>query len=131
MAAARTRDRDRADRLTEPGVNEVHLVGRVAATATTRTLPSGDVVTLLRLVVERPASHRHSDRSPTVDTLDCAVWSPGIRQRVESLQPGTVVEVDGALRRRFWRSPAGPASRYEVEVLRLRRLTAARPRESD
>jgi single-strand DNA-binding protein len=34
---------------------------------------------------------------------------------------GTEVEVRGSLRRRFWRSPTGPASRYEVEVRSLRR----------
>jgi len=33
-----------------------------------------------------------------------------------------VLEVEGALRRRFWRMGAGAASRSEVEVLRVRRL---------
>ena len=35
-----------------------------------------------------------------------------------------MVEVEGVLRRRFWRGAAGPASRYEVEVVALRRLPA-------
>ena len=35
----------------------------------------------------------------------------------------SVVEIEGTLRRRFWRSAGGPTSRYEVEVVALRRLT--------
>jgi len=38
---------------------------------------------------------------------------------------GDIIEIDGALRRRFWRTPGGPVSRYEVEVRKARRLTAA------
>lgn len=104
-------------------VNEVHLVGRVAAAAASRVLPSGDVVTLLRLVVDRPPAARRSVRAPTNDTLDCAIWTARIRQRAERLEPGSVVEIDGALRRRFWRTAGGAASRYEVEVRSLRRVT--------
>jgi single-strand DNA-binding protein len=35
---------------------------------------------------------------------------------VSSWQAGDEVEVVGALRRRFFRTAGGPASRYEVEV---------------
>jgi single-strand DNA-binding protein len=108
-----------------PSANEVHLIGRVAATVASRTLPSGDIVTVLRLVVARPPAARRSTRTPSADTVDCAIWTAKIRQRAEKLQPGTVVEVDGALRRRFWRTPGGAASRYEVEVYGLRRMAAA------
>lgn len=104
-------------------VNQVHLVGRVAAPAASRILPSGDTVTVLRLVVDRPPPSRRSQpRAPTTDTVDCAIWTARLRQRAAALSPGTIVEVDGALRRRFWRSGSGPVSRYEVEVAGLRRL---------
>jgi single-strand DNA-binding protein len=106
-------------------VNEVHLVGRVAAAPASRVLPSGDTVTLLRLVVDRPPGTRRGVRGPSNDTLDCAIWTARIRQRAERLEPGSVVEVDGALRRRFWRTAGGAASRYEVEVRSLRRVAAA------
>jgi single-strand DNA-binding protein len=101
--------------------NEVRLVGRVATGATTRELPSGDTVTVLRVVVARPPRARRP-RGPSSDTLDCAVWSARLRQRAARLPPGTLVEIQGALRRRFWRTPTGSASRYEVEVISLRRL---------
>lgn len=105
--------------------NEVRLVGRVATGATTRELPSGDTVTMLRVVVARPPRARRP-RGPSSDTLDCAVWSARLRERAARLPPGALVEVQGALRRRFWRSPTGSASRYEVEVVSLRRLPPAR-----
>ena len=106
-------------------VNQVHLVGRVAAPAASRILPSGDTVTVLRVVVDRPPPTRRSPpRAPTTDTVDCAIWTARLRQRAASLATGAIVEVDGALRRRFWRSGSGPVSRYEVEVAALRRVPA-------
>ena len=39
------------------------------------------------------------------------------------LGPGDVVEVTGALRRRFFRGGGGVQSRYDVEVSALRRMT--------
>jgi single-strand DNA-binding protein len=109
------------------GLNEVHLIGRVAAAPESRELPSGDEVCLLRIVVPRPSPPRRapggrSSRAPTVDTLDCAVWTAALRRKVQGLDAGTTVEISGSLRRRFWRSPGGAASRYEVEVQSVRRV---------
>ena len=90
-----------------PGhLNEVHLVGRLAIAPTTRELPSGDVLLSLRLVVGRVGGRKGAPpRSPTVDTLDCAVWRADVRRRALSLQPGETIEIHGALRRRFWALP--------------------------
>ena len=101
-------------RVDEPEpVNEVRLRGRWTA-ATARTLPSGDEVVTARLVVPRA--------STGVDTIDCAVWKSGLRSRALKVVDGTTMEVEGSLRRRFWRTPGGPASRYEVEVTAMRRV---------
>lgn len=105
--------------------NEVLLVGRVAAAPTTRELPSGDVVVVCRLVVSRPAvrAPRRVARAVSLDTIDCAAWSAAARRAVLAWEAGDLVHVTGALRRRFWRTPGGAASRYEVEVARGRRLS--------
>lgn len=103
-----------------PDDNQVRLTGTVAASPQRRVLPSGDEVVTVRLVVRRPPSTREG--APTVDTVDCAAWRAGVRRTVSSWAAGEQVAVEGALRRRFWRSPSGPASRYEVEVERGRRL---------
>ncbi|HET7476841.1 MAG TPA: single-stranded DNA-binding protein [Dermatophilaceae bacterium] len=110
-----------------PGVNEVTLRGRVSGSPTAKQLPSGDVVLLMRLVVPRPpaAAQRNGGRNQ-VDTIDVAVWTPAQRRKALRLTDGDVVHVRGALRRRFWRSPGGLASRYEVEADLIER--AATPR---
>jgi single-strand DNA-binding protein len=129
-AQARTPSRAAATPAAEPPVNEVHLVGRLAAPPESRELPSGDVLVSFRLVVGRGpvrgARRGASARTPTVDTLDCAVWRTDLQRRAARLDEGDVLELHGSLRRRFWRSGTGtPASRSEVEVLRLRRVATA------
>ena len=109
-----------------PSCNEVVLVGRVAAPAEERTLPSGDVLATWRLVVDRPPPRRpvrEGARPVTVDTLDCVAWTGRLRQSARRLQAGDVVRVEGALRRRFWRGGAGASSRCEIEVDSVRRLS--------
>ena len=104
------------DRPTPAHRNEVRLIGRVSARATRRELPSGDIVVGARLVVERDARTLRG-RAARVDAIDCVAWSEECHQAMESWQLGDVVEVAGALRRRFRRIDGGPPiSRYEVEV---------------
>lgn len=109
-------------------LNEVRLIGRLSAPPVVKELPSGAAVVQLRVVVARPAGTRPkqatgASRSPTVDTIDVACWSAVTRRRVSACQGAEFVEITGALRRRFWRGPAGVASRYEVEAesIRVRR----------
>ncbi|KQX66827.1 hypothetical protein [Angustibacter sp. Root456] len=87
-----------------------------------RELPSGDRLVTARVVVARPEGG--------VDALDCAVWPPGLRRRVLAWADGTQVEVAGSLRRRFFRTPAGAASRYEVQVQQIRRAPGPRGRRA-
>jgi single-strand DNA-binding protein len=102
------------DQAATEAVNEVRLVGRVSAAAEERSLPSGDSVWTFRLVVDRPLD-RARPRS-SVDTLDCAVWGGRARRSARALRAGDVVEVRGAIRRRFFQTAHGAASRVEVEV---------------
>ncbi|MBB6625689.1 single-stranded DNA-binding protein [Nocardioides sp. KIGAM211] len=95
-------------------VNEVRLVGRISQAPEQRTLPSGDVVWTFRVVVARPAAQVRSRQS--VDTLECAVWGGRVRRSVAGWGAGDVVEVSGALRRRFFRAGGATASRVEVDV---------------
>lgn len=101
--------------------NEVRLTGRVSAAPEERVLPSGDRLWTFRLVVERgrPVGRQ------TVDTLDCAAWSGRTRRSVAGWRPGDVVQVEGALRRRFYRAGGATASRVEVEVVAARVIRRA------
>jgi single-strand DNA-binding protein len=115
----------------------VHLRGRVGAAAEERSLPSGDVIVTFRVVVARPpargggtgaarpAGESRGTRA-TVDTLDVVCWAAAPRRAAGRLEPGDVVEVEGALRRRFFGVAGGRASRYEVEAGRVRRVSGGR-----
>lgn len=98
--------------------NEVVLTGRLAAAPAERTLPSGDRLLAFRLVVDRPPDAR----APRLDTLDCVAWRPALIRSGRTWRPGDVVEVSGALRRRFWRAGGTPVSRCEVEVVTAKRV---------
>ena len=112
--------------------NEVLLVGRVPAAPEERVLPSGDLLVTWRVVVGRVPTRRPAEgvRAPTVDTLDCVAWTASARRAASALVADDVVEVSGALRRRFWRAGAGAASRCEVEVSSVRRVSRRPPRRA-
>lgn len=95
-------------------VNEVRLVGRLSAEPAELTLPSGDTLWTFRLVVERPGAA--GGRGQQLDTLDCAVWGGRVKRSVATWREGDLVEVTGAIRRRFYAAGAAKVSRYQVEV---------------
>jgi single-strand DNA-binding protein len=105
--------------------NEVRLVGKVSAAPEELVLPSCDVLVKLRVVVRRPPG---GVSTQVVDALDCAAFSSRARRAVGRWRRGDVVEVEGAVRRRFFRVAGIPASRFEIEVTKgrvVRRAPAA------
>lgn len=113
---------------TSDAVNTVLLVGRVTAGPEVRTMPSGDELVQLRVVVSRP--RRRGDTRTQVDAIDIACWSARTRASALRLTEGDTVEVEGSLRRRFFATPTGRVSRYEVEAKRLRRRRTDDPSAS-
>ena len=67
------------------------MVGRLAAAAVPRALPSGDEVVSWRLVVERPAGS-----TPSSDTVNCSAFGARVRGQALGWEPGEVIEVSGA-----------------------------------
>jgi single-strand DNA-binding protein len=101
--------------------NALELVGRLSGEPQERELPSGDRLVTFRLVVEREQRPGAAGKSRArVDTLDCVAWGARVRRNALGWQDGCTLEVAGALRRRFRRTPSGPTSRVEVEVVRAR-----------
>ena len=96
-------------------LNDLLLRGRVSNEAISKELPSGDKVVEFRLIVTR------SERTG-VDTLDIAAWSAKVRKIALSLEADDWVEVSGSIHRRFWQSPAGVASRWQVEADEIVRI---------
>jgi len=110
---------------TTTDLNRVELIGRVSAVLPSRTLPSGDEVVSFRLVVRRSRAARRGSRQ-SVDTFDCDAWTSAARKAVQRLVVDDVVRVEGVLRRQFFQSATGPASRVNVDVTRVRRESSIR-----
>ena len=105
-------------------LNTITLVGRLAAPAEHRELPSGDSLWTWRVIVNRPPRRRKDDDGKTqVDTIDCATYAKPLGRKVSGWSAGDVVELSGGLRRRFFRTATGAASRYEVEIDAATRLS--------
>ena len=120
-AAVMTEQLSTSSGLASGHVNTVTLVGRVSAAPDLRDLPSGDRLVTLRIVVDRPPVRGSTKRA--VDVIDVACWSKRTQRTATSLGPDDAVRVEGSLRRRFFATGGGRASRYEVEASRLARVT--------
>ncbi len=93
----------------KPSTNEVTLSGCIAAPVVTATDETRFIVE-----IRDDAGHKSS--------VDCTSASPRVRQTLARLGVGSRVHLSGRLRRRFWRSAQGVASRLVVDVNTLRRL---------
>lgn len=95
-------------------LNDVALRGWVTTIATERELPSGDVVVQFRIAITRSEGG--------VDTIDLESWSAKSRRTALSLKDGEWVEISGSIRRRFWKSANGLASRWQVVTNEIKRI---------
>jgi single-strand DNA-binding protein len=119
---AMSQDVDKAGEL-----NQVMLRGRVTSAPEGRTLPSGTAIVAFRVAVGRDKTHMTAGSRQTSDWVDCVAWGPRPKRSVASWQVGDLVEIQGALRRRYFRRDAAlPNTRVEVEVLRGKVLTRGR-----
>ncbi|MFD0886628.1 single-stranded DNA-binding protein, partial [Streptosporangium algeriense] len=98
--------------------NEVTLVGRLPEAVRVRSLQSGGTLGTWRMIVRR----RGRGRGSQVDTIPCASFEPEVTVTAAEWLADDMVEVEGALRRRWWGSEGSKSSGYEVEVRSARRL---------
>ncbi len=94
-------------------LNSVFLRGRLSMVPEHRELPSGVVLTRWRLAVRRPDDHPGSQRA---DAIECVTFEDDVRAIVSGWRLDDIVEVEGAVRRRWWHG----GSRYEIEVCTAR-----------
>ena len=101
-------------------LNQVALVGRLSGEAKEKVLPSGSKVVEFRLIIEREKDRSGSKQ--LVDTIDIATWSAIGRKTALKLDENAWISVTGAIRRRFWQSPTGLASRWQVEASEIKSI---------
>jgi single-strand DNA-binding protein len=99
--------------------NDVVLRGRLSAPPELRPLPSGDTLLLFKLVVRR---ENPRPRGPKADVITCVSLLPALQRYATAWTTDDVVEVEGALQRRFWRTPTGTAVAYEVNCRHGRKV---------
>lgn len=110
-------------------MNEVRLAGRLSVAPQVKELPSGDEIVQLRVVVPRRTRRKATPTAkagPSQDTIEVTCWSKRTRTRAAAFGKDDEVEVEGSLHRRFFTTPGGPQSRYEVEATALRRAKVPR-----
>lgn len=105
--------------------NRVVLRGRISSAPTERQLPSGDLILTFRVVVARATTPMTAKSRQTSDWVDCVAWGGRVKRTVGRWRPGDLVELEGALRRRFFRAAGQTSTRVEVEVLAGRVLERA------
>ncbi len=104
--------------------NTVVLRGRVSSAPAERELPSGALITTVRLSVARARTPMTAGSAQSTDWVDCTAWTSRTRRAVGGWKSGDQVEVTGALRRRFYRAGERSGTRLEVEMLSARRAGA-------
>ena len=57
-----------------------------------------------------------------VDTLDVGVWRKDLQKKSLTLVGEQFVNVKGAIRRSFWSTPNGLASRYQIEAFEIEKM---------
>jgi single-strand DNA-binding protein len=113
--------------------NEVVLCGRVSVPADERHLPSGDTIMTTRVIIDREPRKGRTGQSRSkqrVDAIDCVAWTARVQRTIRRWRPGDRVYLEGAIRRRFYRTERGPVSRVEIEVTQARLLAPAERAEA-
>jgi single-strand DNA-binding protein len=97
--------------------NEVLLVGAVTDAPAERVLADGRAVVTLRIDVRLDA-----DAGGGRDSFDCTVEAPRTRRAALGWEIGDVVEVEGSVRRRFYKAAGGMRPFTVIEATRARRI---------
>lgn len=101
--------------------NEVVVAGRVTAEPYVRELASGDRLTTWRVSIARAPAQQRPNQS--ADPITCVSFQQVIEEGTRDWRIGDTVQISGALRRRFWRSPKGAASVVEIEARAVQRIS--------
>jgi single-strand DNA-binding protein len=97
--------------------NEVHLVGSVSTTPEERELSDGRGAVTFRLDVRTD-----TDAGPARDSLDITVIGTRARKAALSWEVGDLVDVEGVVRRKFYRVGVGSRPFTVIEADRAKRV---------
>jgi single-strand DNA-binding protein len=108
--------------------NRVFLLGNLTADPESRDLPTGGIVTDLRLAVNRTYRNRDGEQTEEVSFIDCTAYGRTAEVARDYLKKGRPVFLEGRLHQDRWETGEGEKrSKLKVVVERLVLL----PRRAD
>ena len=108
--------------------NRVFLLGNLTADPESRDLPTGGIVTDLRLAVNRKYRNRDGELAEEVSFIDCTVYGRTAEVARDYLKKGRPAFLEGRLQQDRWETGGGEKrSKLKVVVERLVLL----PRRTD
>lgn len=108
--------------------NRVFLLGNLTADPESRDLPTGGIVTDLRLAVNRKYRNRDGELAEEVSFIDCTVYGRTAEVARDYLKKGRPAFLEGRLQQDRWETGGGEKrSKLKVVVERLVLL----PRRAD
>ncbi len=100
--------------------NRVFLLGNLTADPDSRDLPTGGIVTDLRLAVNRTYRNREGEMAEEVSFVDCTAYGRTAEIAREYLKKGRPVFLEGRLHQDRWETGEGEKrSKLKVVVERL------------
>ncbi len=116
--------------------NRVFLLGNLTADPESRDLPTGGIVTDLRLAVNRTYRKRDGEQTEEVSFIDCTSYGRTAEIARDYLKKGRPVFLEGRLHQDRWETNEGDKrSKLKVVVERLvlmpRRADAAEAAEAE
>ena len=116
--------------------NRVFLLGNLTADPDSRDLPSGGIVTDLRVAVNRTYRNREGELTEEVSFIDCTAYGRTAEVARDYLKKGRPVFLEGRLHQDRWETGGGEKrSKLKVVVERLvllpRRTEAQQAEEAE
>ena len=100
--------------------NRVFLLGNLTADPESRDLPTGSIVTDLRLAVNRTYRNRDGEQTEEVSFIDCTAYGRTAEIARDYLKKGRPVFLEGRLHQDRWETSEGDKrSKLKVVVERL------------
>jgi single-strand DNA-binding protein len=100
--------------------NRVFLLGNLTADPESRDLPTGGIVTDLRLAVNRTYRNREGEQTEEVSFIDCTAYGRTAEIARDYLKKGRPVFLEGRLHQDRWETNEGDKrSKLKVVVERL------------
>ena len=97
-------------------LNKVFIIGRLAADPESRTTPSGQMVTTLRLATNRVWNSKSGEKQEQVEFHTIVAWGGLGEVASKYLRKGQMALFEGRLQTRSWQGQDG-VKRYKTDII--------------